>query len=232
MKEVIRRVSGEDCEIVGASRTDSGAHAEGQVCHFDTSVPIPIEKWKRVLNQVLPGDVRIREARKVSEKFNSRFSALDRQYRYVFRTSGPDPRAERYALAVRGKLNLSAMRAAATLLEGEHDFKAFTEDLSKEIRNTKRVVFKASVWKNADNVHFDVVGTAFLKGMMRRMAGALLEIGQAKRPVSDIESLLDPKSSNKVHWPVVLPAKGLTLMRVRYGPHPRDNRDRSEQSDE
>ncbi len=228
LQEAVRRVSGEDVEIVGASRTDSGAHAEGQVCHFDSGKAIPGAKWAQAMNRVLPRDVRIRGSRLVSAQFHSRFWARDRHYRYSFYAGRQDPRRERFELWLNRAPSLATMRSAAALLAGNHDFKAFTEELGQEVENTKRTLFRTSVWKNRSGWHFDVVGTAFLKGMMRRMAGAIVEVGLGKRPVSDLGALLDPARRDALTWPVVLPAKGLTLMKVRYGPHPRDVRDSCE----
>lgn len=229
LKEAVRRVSGEDCEIVGASRTDSGAHAEGQVCHFDTSMPIEPHKWAAVLNRVLPRDVRVLESRKVHPEFHSRFWAVDREYLYVFYTGTPDPRKERYALWLPKAPNVVQMRRAAKAFEGDHDFRALTEELGPEVVNTRRRVFRATVGSSFGEIRFGVRGTAFLKGMVRRMAGCVLEVGMGKRPVSDVEALLDPIRRDGMTWPVVLPAKGLTLVRVRYGRHPRDVRNRDGQ---
>jgi tRNA pseudouridine38-40 synthase len=224
LTEAVRQVSGEDCEIVGASRTDSGAHAEGQVCHFDTRVPIPDEKWVKALNRVLSSDLRIRGCWSVSPDFHSRFSALDRTYAYVLYQGRPDPRRERFAHRVEWPLSLRAMQAAARALEGTHDFRAFTEELEPQVENTVRQLFRCRVSRQGGEYRFTVRGTAFLRGMMRRMAGAILEVGRGKRNAHEIAGLLDPKTREGLQWPVVLPAKGLTLLQVRYGPHPKDNR--------
>jgi len=227
--EAVRRVSGEDCEIVGASRTDSGAHAEGQVCHFDAVAPIPDEKWVAALNRVLPSDLRIRQCRTVSDIFHARFAALDRTYRYVFCIGEPDPRAERYGFRVDRRLDLESMRQAARRLEGTNDYRAFTEELEPSVENTVRTLFRARISTTGSEIWFSVRGTAFLRGMMRRMAGAIIEVGRGRRPLEDIDKLLDPEGRKRLQWPVVLPAKGLTLREVRYGPHPKDRRDSFEE---
>lgn len=224
LTEAVRRISGEDCEIVGASRTDSGAHAQGQVCHFDCAVPVPVENWVGALNRVLPTDLKVREARRVAPDFHSRFFALDRTYRYTFFTGAPDPRKNRFAFHLARTPSLTLMRRAARLLVGEHDFKAFTEELDSSVENTWRTVFWTSVWIRNGDWNLDVRGTAFLKGMMRRIAGFVMEVGLGKRPPEDALRLLDPQARDSLTWPVVLPARGLTLMRVRYGPHPKDVR--------
>jgi tRNA pseudouridine38-40 synthase len=230
LTEAVRRATGEDVEIVGASRTDSGAHAAGQVCHFDTSVPMEIEKWPRVLNKVMPDDVAVVEAADVGEDFHSRFSAEHRRYRYRIRTAPRDPFTSRYVHDHGRPLDLQAMNEAAGKLIGEHDFLAFTEELEPTVENTKRTLFHADVIEyHGREAHVEIVGTAFLRGMMRRMSGALLEVGRGHRPASDIEKLLSD-GRDTLQWPVVLPAKGLILLEVRYSDPPRDNRTASFQA--
>jgi len=223
LADAIKRVTGGGVEVVGASRTDSGAHAKGQVCHFDTDVPIPLLDWPRVLNRVLPADVAVVRASRVSADFHARFCAEDRWYRYRIRTVERDPFESRYAHDYGRPLDIVSMRAAGSVLEGRHDFRAFTEELQPHIDNTVRTIRRVSVKLASKEVWIEIGGTAFLRGMMRRMAGALLEVGSGRRPVETIVGLLGEKRS-EMHWPVVLPAKGLCLMRVRYGNPPKDCR--------
>ena len=223
LREAVRRVSGEDIEIVGASRTDSGAHAKGQVCHFDTGVNIEPEKWARIVNNVLGPDIAVIASRHVSDSFHSRFSAFDRFYRYRIQTDLRDPLRSRFVHEYGRELDIPKMQTAAMALQGDHDFKAFTEELDPGVENTRRILFSVDVRQVREEVWVDVVGTAFLRGMMRRMAGALLEVGRGYRPVEEVGKLLT-EERNQLNWPVVLPAKGLCLMRVRYGRHPKDNR--------
>jgi tRNA pseudouridine38-40 synthase len=224
LKDAVRQVSGEDCEIVGASRTDSGAHAKGQVCHFDTCVPIEPKRWAYALNRLLPSDLAVIASRKVPKAFHSRFCAADRRYRYRIAVGGRDPHRDRYRHWYGRELDVRAMQTDAEHLLGAHDFKAFSEEIDDPETNTQRTLFRAAVRRAQDEVQVDLVGTAFLRGMVRRISGALLEIGRGKRQVGDIELLLDPKNRDSVQWPVVLPACGLTLMRVRYTRPLKDNR--------
>lgn len=223
LKEAVRQVSGEDCEIVGASRTDSGAHARGQVCHFDTTAPQA--RWVQALNRAMPQDIRVLKAEEVSESFNSRFSAFDRWYRYRILIQSNDPFRLRYAHGTHLRLDLEKMKSAAAYLAGRNDYRAFTEELDPSVTNTVRELYSVKVDQCRDEIWIDIVGTAFLRGMMRRMSGALFEIGRGKRPLEEMPMLLDERR-NDLNWPVVLPARGLTLMRVRYGRWPRDNRSR------
>jgi tRNA pseudouridine38-40 synthase len=223
LREAVRRISGEEIEIVGASRTDGGAHAKGQVCHFDSEVNIEPWKWARVLNKLLETDLGVNSSQEVAADFHSRFSAQDRFYRYRISTGLRDPIRSRFVHEYGRELDLPKMQEAAKALQGDHDFKAFTEELDPHVENTRRVMISLVVRQIRDEVWVDVVGTAFLRGMMRRMAGALLEVGRGYRPVEEVGRLLSEERRN-LQWPVVLPAKGLCLMRVRYGRHPRDNR--------
>jgi tRNA pseudouridine38-40 synthase len=216
LTEAVRRVSGEEIEIIGASRTDSGAHAKGQVCHFDTGVGIPPEKWAFVLNRVLDPDLAVRQSVRATNAFHSRFGAYDRFYRYRIYLGDRNPLRERYLHRYGRPLDVTAMQSAASALTGDHDFRAFTEELEPHVYNTRRTLFSVQVKQVRDEVWVDVVGTAFLRGMMRRMSGALLEVGRGRRPVEEVSRLLDIEERNHVQWPVVLPAKGLCLMRVRY----------------
>lgn len=231
LRSAIERVVGHEIELTGASRTDSGAHARGQVCHFDTEVPIETSKWPTVTNRVLPGDVAVVHAKHVGDDFHARFCAEDRSYEYRIRLSERrDPFAGRYAHEYGKPLDISRMREAAQFLVGEHNFRAFTEELDPSVENTVRKLRKVEVILAEEDPYFhgpeiwiQIVGTAFLRGMMRRISGCLLEVGAGKRPVQDVSRLLESKGEG-MHLPVVLPAKGLTLMRIRYGNPPRDCR--------
>jgi tRNA pseudouridine38-40 synthase len=224
LTEAVRQVSGEDCEIYGASRTDSGANALGQVCHFDCGVPVPVERWPKAVNQVLPGDVTVVSAAVVAPDFNSRFWADRRWYRYRIQTGWRDPMRARQATYYGAKeLDVRAMQRAAQAFRGIHDFLAFSQ-LVEEGANTTREVHACTVRRVRDEVWIDVVGSAFVRGMMRRMSGALWEVGRGAREPEEIGRLLKSRKKAEIDWPTVLPACGLTLMKVFYGRHPYDRR--------
>ena len=227
LKEAVRRVSGEEIEITGASRTDGGAHAKGQVCHFDSDIAMPPERWAFALNRALPSDVAVMKSQRVRDDFHSRFSVIDRCYRYKIIVGPRNPIKERFAFHYGRELDLELMNQAASALVGEHDFRAYTEELESFVMNTTRTLFSVGVRQVRDEVWVDVVGTAFLRGMMRRMSGAILEVGRGHRDVVEVSRLLQPEERLKYQLPVVLPAKGLCLMKIRYGRHPRDNRESS-----
>jgi tRNA pseudouridine38-40 synthase len=224
LKEAVRQISGEDCEITGASRTDSGAHAKGQVCHFDSPVPIPSERWARVLNKILPDDLAIVRSTLVSAGFHARFSAEDRTYRYRISTAPRDPLLSRYVCDFGRPLDVDLMRLGAEHLVGTHDYVAFTEELDSGVLNTTRTLHRISIVHKPKEVAIEITGTAFLRGMMRRISGGLLEVGRGYRPMEEISMLLTERRSS-LQLPVVLPAKGLCLHRIRYANPPRDHRE-------
>lgn len=201
--------------LTGASRTDSGAHAKHQVCHFDTTRPIKPDKWIRAVNDLLPSDLTVVSARFVAPDFHSRFSAVDRYYRYRILTGPRDPQRSRFTHWFGRPLDADRMHAAAQRLVGEHNFLAFTQ-LIEPGQNTVRRIFQFDVKQVRDEVWVEVVATAYARGMMRRMSGALWEIGRGNRPAEWLDELLAQRVKAEVHWPTVLPANGLCLMRIRY----------------
>jgi len=214
LREAVRQVSGEDYEIVGASRTDSGAHARGQVCHFDASVNIEPAKWTQILNQVLPTDLSVVSSSQVIDRFHSRFCAVSRHYRYRI-SRNRDPRELRWVHYYWKPVDTELMHRIGQTLVGKHDFRGFSEELGPEV-NSVRELFSLQVRQVRKEVWIDIVGTAFVRGMMRRISGALLEVGRGHRPPEDILALLTEKGRNDLQWPVVLPAKGLTLQSIKY----------------
>jgi tRNA pseudouridine38-40 synthase len=209
--------------MVGASRTDSGAHALGQVCHFDSEVPIEPEKWVQAMNRILPLDVSVLKAEHVKPEFNCRFYANGRFYRYRFLLGDRNPLIMRFAHYHWTGLDLEAMQRSAKVLEGVHDFRGYTEELDPSVENTVRNLRTVRLKAAGNEIWLEVVGTAFLRGMMRRMAGALFEVGRGIRAEGDTARLLTSQW-REMHLPVVLPARGLTLMAVRYGRNPQDCR--------
>ena len=178
LTEAVLRATGENVEIVGASRTDGGAHAIGASAHFDTTNPMPPDKWRLVMNKVLPEDCRIALSEAVEGDFHARFSATSRVYRYRFLLDETDPFRRRYAHAYWSDLDVGLMQTAATALVGEHDFRGYTEEVGPDVLNTTRRLHCVVVESQGDEVHLTIQGIAFLRGMMRRMAGMLFEIGR------------------------------------------------------
>jgi tRNA pseudouridine38-40 synthase len=187
------------------------------------SANIPVERWPRILNRVLPEDLRIVASQEESPGFHARFCAEWRRYTYRILLESADPFRLRYAYGYDRPLDVSLMQHAAQHLVGEHDFAAFTEELDPSVENTVRTLYQIQVSEWDRQIEIEIVGTAFLRGMMRRISGCLLEVGAGLRDPKEVAALLTP-SRDRLQWPVVLPAKGLTLEEVRYGNPPVDHR--------
>jgi tRNA pseudouridine38-40 synthase len=214
----LERVFGSIDGLTVAGRTDAGVHATGQVCHVD----LPAQAWEsrgatlvRRLAGLLPVDVRLLAARPVPESFDARFSAFSRRYEYRVTDApfGAWPAAAAYTLAWPRPLDEAALAAAAEGLLGEHDFAAFCRH--KENASTVRAVQRLSWRREPDGVLVATVqADAFCQAMVRSLVGALLAVGDGRRPVGWPAALLSLRS--RADAVVVAPPHGLTLVAVEY----------------
>ena len=232
VEAAIEALTGEVTTVRGASRTDSGVHARGQIAAFDTSRPLPTLGWVRGLNGKLPQDVAVREAEFCTAGYDPRFDALRKNYRYVIHTGierDPIDRHRAWHLGPRraqprpgGRgpiLDVDAMRAAVPHFVGTHDFRAFRS--SRDARdNTIRTIEEARVtcpWSGSDDlVAFEVRGNAFLQHMVRIMAGTLVEVGRKRIAPSTIPELLRSDAERDDAGPTA-PPHGLCLMSIQLG---------------
>ncbi len=208
--------------VVGASRTDSGVHANGQVAHFDAETRIPWDRMAMALNSRLPDDIEIREVVPVDRRFDAIRSARGKRYRYRIWTGRARPVfLRRVVYAHHRPLDTEAMAAAAARFVGPHDFAGFAT--AKDMRaSTVRTIFGCRVERDPSGgpeVHIVVEGDGFLHNMVRIMAGTLLEVGEGKRPPRAIDALL--AGPNRRRAGRTLPANGLCLERVWYPEAPR-----------
>lgn len=200
--------------VVTAGRTDTGVHALNQIVHFDTEVTRSDFSWVRGVNNFLPRGVAVQWARPVSGEFNARFSAFERSYDYVLYVDAVRPTLLEGKVGwVHTPLDIDAMRAAAALLVGRHDFSAFrsSECQAKSPVKTMRDV---SVAQQGHFVHFRFTASAFLHHMVRNLVGCLIAIGKGRHPVSWITTLLE-HGDRRLAAPTFMP-DGLYLSRVGY----------------
>ena len=164
-------------ELVAAGRTDTGVHASGQVCSVTVEGGPPLERMAEALNTVLPADIAVLAAASAPDDFHARYSAKSRSYRYIVLN-----RRERSALEARRalwwpwSLDLDRLAAAAALVVGEHDFRAFTPT-ETEHRVFVRRVSSAGWERRGDHLHFTVTADSFLRHMVRTLVGTMLERG-------------------------------------------------------
>ena len=206
-----RLQNGERQPVDGAGRTDAGVHAQGQVIAFSYAGRLSATELGRALDALLPADVAIRDVRRAPARFHPRYAARYREYRYTVWNGPRSPLRERTALGVRVPLDTTAMARAGLALEGRHDFSAF----GAADRNPVRTVHSVRVRRSGSLVTIDVRADAFLRGMVRRIAAVLLEVGRGKMDETGVRAALAAR------LPALdgasAPAHGLTLRRVALG---------------
>jgi tRNA pseudouridine38-40 synthase len=217
LRKELSTLTGEEVELNGASRTDRGVHAAGQVANFHTHSPIPADRFARVVNGRLPEDVRVLQVEEVLQDFHARFSAVGKRYRYsIDRSEVSNVFLARRTLHVPAPLDISSMREAAAHLLGEHDFAAFcckSRGVERE-QQTIRTVFRVAIEERQRLLYLDVLGSSFLYKMVRTIAGSLLEVGRGRWTPGELRDGLLSLQRNRVG--PTLPARGLSLERVYY----------------
>ena len=202
--------------VTGASRTDAGVHALGQMCMFDTDTTIPPEKFPFVLNTMLPPDIRIQAGREVPPEFHARFLSCGKKYTYRM-INQPHASAlwRLRAVHVPVALDLDRMAEAARSLLGTHDFSAF-QAAGGTAKTTVRTMHEASVSRDGALVTLTVYGNAFLYNMVRIIAGTLIDIGHGRRDVTAFSQALE--TGNRLCLGPTAPPHGLELTKVDYPP--------------
>jgi tRNA pseudouridine38-40 synthase len=192
--------------VEGAGRTDAGVHAHGQRAHFDAPFAIEMPGFRRGLNDLLPHDIRVTDVRTVADDFHCRFATTSKTYVYrIWNDEVADVFAGETSAFVPQPLDAILMRSAAQLLAGRHDFAIFTV-AGPEVSSTERTITSIDVFRDGAAIAITVTADGFLRSMVRRIAGSLIEIGRGKMDPSAIWTV--------ARW--TAPAKGLTLWEVRY----------------
>jgi len=214
LEEALARLLTHEVSVVGASRTDAGVHARGQVASFRTERPIPLHGIRRGLNSLLPPEIAVRVADEVADDFHPRFSATGKHYRYTL-LARPDrsPRWRERAWHVAEPLALARMQAGTEPLLGEHDFAAFRA-AGCTARTTRRRIDDVTIEPEGELVRVDVRGNAFLRNMVRIVVGTLVEVGIGRREPAQVAEIL--ASLDRTRAGITAPAHGLELMEVRY----------------
>jgi len=214
LEEALAQIVQHEVSVTGASRTDAGVHARGQVVAFATERQIPLHGFRRGLNSLLPDQIAVREATEVDETFHPRHSATGKHYRYTLLVR-PDrsPLWRDRAWHLSDALDLDAMRAGASHLIGEHDFAAFRA-AGCTAKTTVRRIESIAISRDADLVRIDLHGNAFLRQMVRIIVGTLVEVGGGKRPPTQVAEIM--ASLDRTQAGITAPAHGLELVEVRY----------------
>jgi tRNA pseudouridine38-40 synthase len=244
LEEALRELDQRDVTVTGAGRTDAGVHAIGQVAAFSIEHPLTAQVVIRALNARLPDAVRVLSAEEMPATFHARFGARAKTYRYrILNGDIVSPFERRYAWHVPGALDLDAMRTAARLLEGVHDFAAF-QSAGSDVRTTEREITCSQLVTTEDTedesffrtglhlrvprvlrsgevgnrgalLFYDVTGNGFLRHMVRAIAGSLVEVGRGRRAPDWMPDVL--ASRDRARAGPTAPAKGLFLVSITYG---------------
>ncbi len=218
LTRAIQKVTVERVTVHGSGRTDAGVHALSQTANFRTTSSVPTEKFHLALNSVLPEDVVVSKAREVPLEWDARRDAIERHYRYTLHLGGaPDVFASRFAYHLPYRVDLDAMRNAAGIFLGRHDFSAY-RSVACGADNPVRTMNYSGLWTQGSFMYYDLRGHAFLRNMVRIIVGSLLYVGRGKLSSADLEEALETGSRDKVG--PAAPAKGLCMIKVRYPGEP------------
>lgn len=214
LNKTISELTGETVTVIGASRTDSGVHALGNVAVFDTESRIPAEKFSFALNQRLPDDIRIQESCEVEADWHPRYCDTRKTYEYkILNRRFAVPTERLYSHFFYYPLDIAKMQQAADYLVGEHDFKSFCTPRT-QVENTVRTVYYLDVNKDGDMITIRINGNGFLYNMVRIIVGTLIKVGTGFYPPEHVKEILEAKD-RQVAGPKA-EACGLTLVEIEY----------------
>ena len=204
----------EDIHVIGASRTDAGVHAQGNVAVFDTAARMGADRISFALNTRLPEDIRIEESREVPADFHPRFQDVVKTYEYkILNRTFPDPCLRLYSLFYHYPLDIEKMRRSAAQLVGTHDFTSFCT-AKPEVTNRVRTIYSIDIIKEGDLIRIRIKGSGFLYNMVRIIVGTLIRAGGGKTDPDDITRILEARDRSLAGD--TARAQGLTLVEIYY----------------
>ena len=237
LSELLKQITGEKVTAHGAGRTDSGVHAWGQVANFKTESAHHAGEFARALNALLPPSIRIRHAEEVSAEFHARRLVTAKTYQYrIYRGPVVPPTLWRYVLHIPRRLDFAAMDQAARRFEGEHDFSSFAASTGSEEQDQARIMVRdialSQMWagammcpgttasekegdpNGASEWLYIIRGRSFLRNMVRKIVGTLLEVGRGRFSPAEIDRLFELR--DRTRSGPTAPARGLSLISVQY----------------
>jgi len=215
LEVAIKKMTSETVSVFGAGRTDSGVHAKGQVAHFELSKNIPLDNIRDGINQHLrPLPIAILDVKEVNNDFHARFSAKIRTYEYlIINRRGPLTFNKNLIWGVFKKLNIDAMKEAALIFVGKHDFNAF-RSIDCQSSSSIKTIQSCSIETNDQHITLNVSAKSFLHSQVRIMVGTLVEAGKGKFNSSDVKDIIKSRDRSKAG--ATAPAHGLYLLKVGY----------------
>ena len=213
IETALSRILDEPIEISGSGRTDAGVHARGQVANFHCESTMPADEILSQLRRYLPEDIGIYSCKEVSPRFHARLNAKQKTYLYrIWNNDAPCVFERKYVAFFPEKLDVDAMRAAASRLCGEHDFSAFCGN-PKFKKSTVRFIRSIEIQRDGDEIRSLVTGNGFLHSMVRIIVGTLIEVGRETRSAESVSDLFGGKRADAGF---LAPAQGLCLQEAFY----------------
>ena len=214
LNRAICKLTGEEIAVIGASRTDSGVHALGNVAVFDTESSIPPERFSYALNQRLPEDVVVVESEEVPLDWHPRYQDTWKTYEYhIINSRTVIPTKRLYNAFVSFPLDVEKMREGAAYIVGAHDFASFC-CIRTNAKTTVRTVTELQITQQGDEITIRITGNGFLYNMVRIIAGVLIRVGRGFYEPEKVKELLD--GAERTQEAITAPAQGLCLMEIRY----------------
>ncbi|MCD8050831.1 MAG: tRNA pseudouridine(38-40) synthase TruA [Clostridiales bacterium] len=214
LEAVLERMCGAQVEVIGAGRTDAGVHARGMVASFQAETERSPEEIRDYLNRYLPDDIAVKEVREAAPRFHARYKAAGKTYCYTCFDGPVKPVFNRrYVTRLDAAPDVEAMRRAAAILQGEHDFRSFCGN-PKMKKSTVRTVDTIEIVRKGGYLYFNVHGTGFLQNMVRILVGTLLEVGYGRMAPEQMADILEAKD-RRLAGPTA-PPEGLCLVKVDY----------------
>ena len=218
VEEAVAKIFPSVKRIHSSSRTDTGVHALGMVAHVEikrSEFKMPLRKVPLALNAHLPPDIRIVDARRCKADFHARFHARGKQYRYfLWNHTSMNPLMRHQAWHVPRRLDAVAMRKAAKLFVGKHDFRSFTANRGDELENSVRTLTRCDIKRSGPLYTFIIEGDGFLYKMCRGIVGTIAQVGLGRFPVDEIKTMFEQK--DRCVAGMTAPAHGLVLWKVFY----------------
>lgn len=217
LEKALKQINaGKDVSVSASGRTDAGVHAYNQSAHFDLETEITCTKLKQALNSLIPDDIYIKNVYETNPDFHARFNVKAKEYIYKINMGNYNPIEKDYVYQYNKKLDIPEMERALKYLEGTHDFRSFVK-IDEEKDDYTRTIVQTSLIRDVKNVNqitISVLGTGFMRYMVRNIVGMLIEIGEGKYKSEDIISILEMKDRKKAG--ICAPACGLYLKDVYY----------------
>lgn len=210
----ISRLTKEEIRIIGASRTDSGVHAMGNIAVFDTESTIPPERFAYALNQKLPDDIVIINSEEVPSDWHPRYQNCTKTYEYhILNTKLPNPIKRYTTYHVSFPLDERKMQEAAEYLKGTHDFASFC-NIRTNVEDTVRTIYSLDIARKEDEIIIRIQGNGFLYNMVRIIVGSLIRVGRGFYTPEKIKEIRNARKRTEAG--VTAPPQGLILMQIQY----------------